>query len=259
MFYERVFETTVVRAAEYVERDGKGIDRARVALRLRGTPPPQRLIDRMAAGQLGDGGWSACWSAPHASLEGSCHALQQLTALGPGDDLRVMRASTSRFLLGNQRSDGSWDEIVPGPLPPWLADELEARTYLTALCGSALVGTNGAAVRKAGEVVRRRVRTDGSLPGPIATQWLSARVLLTVGEHDLALAVLDPVVDVINELDPGWLAWMAVTVPDSNAAARARRLLVDRQRRDGGWATELGTVMESEIAATAIEALTPPP
>lgn len=257
MFPQREYGETVDRAAEYVERFGRQVDRARVGVRMRGEAPPERLLERMAGSQGANGGWAACWSAPHASLEGSCHALSQLTGLG--DDIRVreMKLATFRFLLAHQQPDGSWREVAPGVPPPWLADELEARVYLTALCASALIGANGAAVRRAGEVIRRRVRTDGSLPGPIATQWLAARVLTTVGDDDLALATLDPVVDVINDLDPAWLAWSAVSMPESNAAGRARRLLISKQRRDGGWTTELGSVMEGEVATMAIEALTP--
>ena len=256
MFAAREFESTVSRAAEFVDRHGSRLDRARVAYRLRHEAPDHRLLAQFSGGQLPSGAWAACWSRPHASIEGTCHALLQLGGLGAGDDLRVMRIEGAKFLLANQQADGSWDEITPGPRPPWLADQLEARVYLTALAGSALVGVNGAAVRRAAEVLRRRFRTDGSLPGPIAAQWLAARVLLTVGDDDLALAALDPVVDVINDLDPAWLAWSAVTMPESNAAARARRQLVSRQRRDGGWSTDLGSIAEGEVAVVAIETMT---
>ncbi len=256
MFAAREFESTVSRAAEFVDRHGSRLDRARVAHRLRNEAPDQALVAQFASGQHADGAWAACWSRPHASIEGTCHAIAQLTGLGPDDGIRSMRIEGARFLIDQQHADGSFDEITPGPRPPWLADSLEARVYLTALAGSTLIGINGAAVRRAGDVLRRRIRTDGSLPGPIATQWLAARVLLTVGDEDVALAALDPVVDVINDLDPAWLAWSAVSMPDSNAAGRARRLLVARQRRDGGWSTDLGSVAEGEVAVMAIETLT---
>ncbi len=256
MIAAREFDATVARAEEFVERHGSRLDRARVAFRLRREVPDEGLLARFSGGQLADGAWAACWSRPYGSLEGTCHALARLGGLGPGDGLREMRLEGARFLLANQQADGSWDEVTPGPRPPWLADTLECRVYLTALCGSTLVGVNGAAVRRAAEVLRRRLRTDGSLAGPIAAQWLTARVLATVGEDDLALAALDPVVDVIDELDPAWLAWAALAMPHSNAAGRARRLLARRQRGDGGWQTDLGSAVEGEVAVMAIETLT---
>jgi hypothetical protein len=256
MFSALNLPPTLDHAAEFVRRHGTPLQHARLDWLLDGDVPQADALEQVARSQGRDGGFAACWSQPHASIEGTCHMLGQLETFASFDAVRPMRLRAAGYLIKNQRDDGAWDEVGAASPPAWLADPLEARLYLTALAGWALVGVNGRVVERAASVLARRVRPNGSLPGPIAVQWLAAGLFVTVGDDDLARAALDPVADEFDELDTAWLAWLAAVVPASHVADRARRRLAELQRRDGGWSTLLGAAHEASVTMAAVVALT---
>ena len=103
--------TTVVdidAAIGYVVAHGDPVERARLSYLRTGQPAPQEVVDRIAAGQMPEGGWPASAEGSVPSVDATCFRLNELDDLG---SLRgaVVDSALNR-LAAAQRSDGTWQE-----------------------------------------------------------------------------------------------------------------------------------------------------
>ena len=128
------------KAADFVERNGDRIERARVASILWGESPSEDTLAGIAKLQKPDGGF-AYWCPQVSNLCDTAYVLQWF------DDLRSHRHEAAvracRFLLDRQRADGGWDEVeeVRRHAPPeWsIPGRISTRTWLTGFCAHMLI------------------------------------------------------------------------------------------------------------------------
>src|SRR5688572_4940745 len=103
--------TTVVdidAAIGYVVAHGDPVERARLSYLRAGQPPPEEVVDRIASGQMADGGWPASAEGGVPSIDATCFRLNELDDLGGLRGPVVERAL--HWLAAAQRGDGTWQE-----------------------------------------------------------------------------------------------------------------------------------------------------
>lgn len=263
----------LVDAVAYVREHGSEFENARLNVLLGEDELPSReLQERFLAGQRDDGGWAPFWAKEYSSLDATCFRLSQCEALAIGRwNPALVRAGD--FLRARQRVDGSWEEeeAVRELAPPWATPGvLAARLYLTANCGwwlanatlrGTFVTTDEAAAR-AGAYLEQYLAEDGSLPSFLHAHWLTAGLLIRMGQDNLAIRVLDCLAtQMSDEVPASSLAWLLTTLgglgiaPDHPLGERAISLLMSKQRADGSWESEDGPDRDPYVTVETLRGL----
>jgi hypothetical protein len=267
--------TTVVdidAAIGYVVAHGDPVERARLSYLRAGQPPPEEVVDRIASGQMADGGWPASAEGGVPSIDATCFRLNELDDLGGLRGPVVERAL--HWLAAAQRGDGTWQEheTLAEQAPPWaMPGDPEATLYLTSVAGfwltSAAVEADpyqtrslyGDVLGRAAAWVVSQLRPDGTWPSFLAAGWHaagllnqqqyfyeSARVQLVLGER-------------LPDMSPADVASMAavlrrVNLGDDWLLRNARKRLSETQRSDGGWDSNEGPLFDVNTTLTALRA-----
>jgi Prenyltransferase and squalene oxidase repeat len=260
-------------AIGYVVAHGDPVERARLSFLRSGAPPPPHIIERIAAGQTGDGGWPASIDGTVASVDATCFRLGELDDLGGLHGPAVDRALS--WLAGVQRADGTWqeDESLAAEAPAWaMPGDPEATLYLTSVAGfwisvaeleahphfeqpARYAHTLGAAAR----YVVSQLRPDGTWPSFLAAGWHAAG-LLHEEQFFYESARMQLVLgDRLPDMSPADVASMAaalrrVNLGDDWLLQSARKRLAATQRSDGGWDSDEGPIFDVNTTLTAIRA-----
>jgi len=251
------------KAAEFVERNGDRIERARVASILWGERPSDDVLGEIAKRQKPDGGF-AYWCPQVSNLCDTAYVLQWF------DDLRSRRHEAAvracKFLLDRQRKDGGWDEVeeVGRHAPPeWMIPgRISTRTWLTGFCAHVLIRFGYA------EAPGTRCPTDfllahcdrrGRIDGYLRATWISLP-MLAFHPGPRSEAYRKAVAIVEENYSEDWsgaqTAWLLRCLRDADVPADHPLVgcaIVDlkrQQRADGSWEPEPGEGEEHAAAAT---------
>ncbi|MFI1993175.1 prenyltransferase/squalene oxidase repeat-containing protein [Actinoplanes sp. NPDC020271] len=260
-------------AIGYVVAHGDPVERARLSYLRTGQPAPPEIIDRIAGGQMPEGGWPASADGQVPSVDATCFRLGELDDLG-GLQAGPVAERALQWLAAAQRPDGTWQEheSLAGEAPAWaMPGDPEATLYLTSAAGfwltAAAVETDSYQTRgryasvlvSAAAFVAAQIRPDGTWPSFLAAGWHAAgllhqqqyfyessRVQLVLGER-------------LPEMGPGDVAQMAaalrrVNLGDDWLLQNARKRLAETQRPDGGWDSNEGPIFDVNITLTALRA-----
>ncbi|HWS37529.1 MAG TPA: prenyltransferase/squalene oxidase repeat-containing protein [Actinoplanes sp.] len=260
-------------AIGYVVAHGDQVERARLSHIRTGQAPPPEVLDRIAAGQMPEGGWPASADGAIPSIDATCFRLAEL------DDVGALNGPTGelalQWLASAQRGDGTWQEheSLAGQAPPWaLPGDPEATLYLTSLAGfwltAAAVITDPFQTRSAyGEIARTsatwvvaQLRPDGSWPSFLATGWYAAGLLHQQQFFYESSRVQQVLGNRLPEMAPADVASMAVALRRVNLGEDwllqgAWKRLGETQRPDGGWDSNEGPLFDVNATLTALRAL----
>ena len=145
-------------ALAFVAHRGNKVEQARLGYLLAQEAPSQAVISQLLAGQRDDGGRAPFRAQDYSSLDATYFRLAQVEQLGFNHSHAAITRAV-KFLAARQQSDGSWEEdtaAVDGA-PRWVKpDDVAARLYLTANCGSwlAMSGEHDGATKAAAGLLR---------------------------------------------------------------------------------------------------------
>ena len=267
--------TTVVdidAAIGYVVAHGDPVERARLSYLRTGQPAPPEIVDRIAAGQMPEGGWPASAEGSVSSIDATCFRLNEL------DDLGSLRGpvvdSALNWLAGAQRGDGTWQEheSLAGEAPAWaLPGDPEATLYLTSVAGFWLTAAAVEAdpyqtrspytevIRSAAGWVLSQLNPDGTWPSFLAVGWHAAGLLHQQQFFYESARVQQVLGERLPDMSPADVASMAaalrrVNLGDDWLLQSARKRLAATQRTDGGWDSNEGPLFDVNITLTALRA-----
>ncbi|GLY00762.1 MULTISPECIES: prenyltransferase/squalene oxidase repeat-containing protein [Actinoplanes] len=259
-------------AIGYVVAHGDPIERARLSYLRTGQPAPDDVVDRIASGQMPEGGWPASAEGAVPSIDATCFRLSELDDLGGLRGPVVDRALA--WLTGAQRGDGTWQEheALAGEAPPWaMPGDPEATLYLTSVAGfwltSAAVEADprqtrapyGEALTRAAGWVVSQVRPDGTWPSFLAAGWHAAGLLHQQQFFYESARVQQVLGDRLPDMSPADVASMAaalrrVNLGDDWLLQSARKRLAETQRSDGAWDSNEGPLFDVNMTLTALRA-----
>jgi hypothetical protein len=257
-------------AVAFVRDNGDELELARLAGLLGRERPDPRAMRALVTRQNEDGGFPYLMIPGRpSSVTATAAALQWM------HDLRLLRApQTERalaYLLAAQRPDGSWDEspaLVKYDPPPLARPGHPAgRHYVTgtaALWVARLLGPAHDSARRGSTYLR--ASRDGEWPGDEPLQVSVAVTAACAAVDGPTSVVAASGMQVLNRLAPeGWsadrLADLCVALYGAGLDAGGPLVdaslhgLVERQREDGGWASEYGPDREVDLALRALGAL----
>ncbi|MFC7530537.1 prenyltransferase/squalene oxidase repeat-containing protein [Actinoplanes sp. GCM10030250] len=259
-------------AIGYVVAHGDPVERARLSHLRTGQPAPEEVVDRIASGQMPEGGWAASTEGSVPSVDATCFRLAELDDLGGLRGPVVERAL--QWLATAQRGDGTWqeNETLADQAPPWaMPGDPEATLYLTSVAGfwltTAAVEADpyqsrslfGEVLTSAAGWVASQLRPDGTWPSFLAAGWHAA-VLLHQQQYFYESARVQLVLgERLSEMSPADVASMAavlrrVNLGDDWLLQNARKRLSETQRRDGGWDSNEGPLFDVNTTLTALRA-----
>ncbi len=260
-------------AIGYVVAHGDPVERARLSSLRTGQRPAPDIVDRIVAGQMGNGGWPAFAEGTVASVDATCFRLNELDDLGGLHGPPVDRALT--WLVSVQRPDGTWqeDESLAAEAPPWaMPGDPEATLYLTAVAGFWLTVADveahprheeppryAATLEAAARFVVAQLRPDGTWPSFLAAGWHAAGLLHEQQFFYESARVQLVLGDRLPDMSPADAANMAaalrrVNLGDDWLLQSARKRLSETQRTDGGWDSDEGPLFDVNTTLTAIRA-----
>jgi hypothetical protein len=261
-------------AIGYVVAHGDPVERARLSYLRTGQPPPPHIIERIAAGQTGEGGWPASTEGTIPSVDATCFRLSELDDLGGLHGPAVERALS--WLAAGQRPDGTWQEheALAPEAPAWaMPGDPEATLYLTSLAGFwvtvAEVESNphferpvrhAAVLGAAARYVVSCLRPDGTWPSFLAAGWHAAGLLHEEQFFYESARIQLVLGDRLPTMSPADVAAMAAALRRLNLGddwllRAARKRLGETQRMDGGWDSDEGPIFDVNTTLTAIRAL----
>ena len=255
----------VENAIAYVQARGNAIERARLGAILWNEPPPDAVLQDLAAHQKPDGGFGY-WAREVSNICDTAFVLQWC------DDLKLYRGPipdpACRFLLDRQQKDGGWDEVEAIRalnLPEWMMPgRIETRVWLTAYCAHVLIRFGRAekeGTRCPTDFLLAHCDETGRLVGYLRATWIALSMLALYPGWDSepfrkAVAVVEA------SYSPDWegsyLAWLLRCLQDAGLpvdhplVARCLADLERNQQRDGSWESEDG---ERYAASATVEAL----
>lgn len=256
-------------AIQYVSEHGTILEQARMLRLLMGVEPSTEAYQKLVDSQNPDGGF------PSRPKPGSRSAVDStLTAIWQFDELGLQTLPAAQSALGflhaMQKPDGGWDENPDLPqhdLPPWIQPgEASTRLYLTGYAAywlGVLEGPTQPAFSRAVDYLAARQQPDGSIPGYMHNNWLSAAVFLLSG-HGYAQH-FTRLMDWLAARP--WSAWadsqvgwaldclLRAGLPCGHAFIQsALGELLRRQQPDGSWASEDGPAFAASATVGAIKA-----
>jgi hypothetical protein len=253
----------VGKAIAYVQGRGNTVERARLAVILWDEPPPDVVLQELAALQKPDGGF-AYWVPEVSNVCDTAYVLQWL------DDLKVYRGPTvdpaCRFLLDHQHEDGGWDEVeaVRAFNPPeWMIPgRIETRVWLTAYCAHVLIRfayAEAPGTTCPTDFLLAHSDETGRLAGYLRATWIALPMLAFYPGPDpesfhRVLAVVEA--NYSPEWQGAYLAWLLRCLQDAGLQAEhplVVRCLADlerQQRPDGSWEPEEGEGEEHAVNTT---------
>ncbi|WP_127545611.1 prenyltransferase/squalene oxidase repeat-containing protein [Actinoplanes sp. OR16] len=259
-------------AIGYVVAHGDPVERARLSYLRTGQPAPEDVVDRIAAGQMPEGGWPASAEGAVPSVDATCFRLAELDDLGSLRGPVVERALN--WLAAAQRGDGTWQEheALAGEAPPWaMPGDPEATLYLTSVAGFWLTAAAveadpyqtrspyGEALARAAAWVVSQLHPDGTWPSFLAAGWHSAGLLHQRQFFYESARVQMVLGERLPDMAPADVASMAaalrrVNLGDDWLLQNARKRLAETQRIDGGWDSNEGPLFDVNITLTALRA-----
>jgi hypothetical protein len=253
----------VERAIAYVQAQGNVVERARLAAILWEEPPPDMVLEALAALQKADGGF-AYWVPEASNISDTAYVLAWF------DDLRVYRGSivdpACRFLLDRQREGGGWDEVAAvrawNP-PEWMVPgRIETRVWLTAYCAHVLIRFGYAeaeGTRCPTDFLLAHCDASGRLAGYLRATWIALPMLAFYpgpdsGPFRRAMAVVES--SYVPDWEGAYLAWLLRCLQDAGLGGdhplvvRCLADLARKQRADGSWEPEKGEGEAHAVNAT---------
>ncbi|MEV0896463.1 prenyltransferase/squalene oxidase repeat-containing protein [Actinoplanes sp. NPDC049802] len=259
-------------AIGYVVAHGDPVERARLSHLRTGQPAPAEAVDRIAAGQMPEGGWPASADGAIPSIDATCFRLAELDDIGALND--AVGARALYWLAGAQRGDGTWQEheSLADQAPPWaLPGDPEATLYLTSVAGFWLTAAAveidphqtrspwHEVLRSAAGWVVSQLRPDGTWPSFLAAGWHAAGLLHQQQFFYESARVQQVLGERLPDMTPADVASMAaalrrVNLGDDWLLQNARKRLGQTQRGDGGWDSNEGPLFDVNITLTALRA-----
>lgn len=261
-------------AIEYVVAHGDPVERARLShLRTRQPAPPE-AVERIASGQMTEGGWPASAEGAVPSIDATCFRLAELDGIGALNSAVGVRAL--QWLASAQRGDGTWQEheSLADEAPAWaLPGDPEATLYQTSIAGFWLTAAAVEAdphqtrppwnevLRSAAGWVVTQIRPDGTWPSFLAAGWHAAVLLHQQQFFYESSRVQQVLGDRLPDMSPADVASMAAALRRVNLGLgddwllrSARKRLGETQRADGGWDSNEGPLFDVNTTLTALRA-----
>ncbi|MEV6347676.1 prenyltransferase/squalene oxidase repeat-containing protein [Actinoplanes sp. NPDC051851] len=259
-------------AIGYVVAHGDPVERARLSYLRTGQPASQETVERIAEGQMPEGGWPASAEGEVPSVDATCFRLAELDDLGSLQGPVV--ESALNWLAGAQRADGTWQEheALKDQAPAWaMPGDPEATLYLTSVAGFWLTAaavesdpyqtrsSYGEVLANAAGFVVSQLRPDGTWPSFLAAGWHAAGLLHQQQYFYESARVQQVLGERLPDMAPADVASMAaalrrVNLGDDWLLRNARKRLAETQRTDGGWDSNEGPVFDVNITLTALRA-----
>lgn len=264
-----MFDVYLEKAIAFVQTSGDAIEQARLGAILWSKPPQESVLQKLAAMQNPDGGFSY-WVKGFSTVCDTVYVLIWFDDLSLRTSPLVERAVN--FLLTEQKEDGGWDEVEKVKevdAPPFLTPgKISTRVWLTAYCTHWLVrfgyaehpkakGCPGKFLEAHREPSRRLV---GSTDMRAMWDWLVLLAYFPGQDSEIfkqTLAVIEQGFSP-EKWEGSYLAWLMCCLRDAGLPAqhpfvtRCLDELARKQRPDGGWDSEDG---EKYAANATIEAL----
>ncbi|WIM97061.1 prenyltransferase/squalene oxidase repeat-containing protein [Actinoplanes oblitus] len=260
-------------AIGYVVAHGDPVERARLSYLRTGQPAPSEIIDRIAGGQMPEGGWPASADGQVPSVDATCFRLAELDDLG-GLQAGPVAERALHWLASAQRPGGTWQEheSLAGEAPAWaLPGDPEATLYLTSVAGfwlTAAAVENGPyqtrgrydeVLAAAAGFVVSQLRPDGTWPSFLAAGWHAAGLLYQQQYFYESSRVQLVLGERLPDMSPADVAAMAaalrrVNLGDDWLLRNAWKRLGETQRTDGGWDSNEGPIFDVNITLTVLRA-----
>jgi hypothetical protein len=260
-------------AIGYVVAHGDAVERARLSYLRTGQRAGDAVVERIAAGQLAAGGWPASTDGVLPSVDATCFRLGELDDLGGLQGGVVERAL--RWLAGNQRADGTWqeNESLAAEAPAWaMPGDPEATLYLTAVAGFWLTVAErelhphadtpspyGTPAATAAAWVVAQLRPDGTWPSFLAAGWHAAGLLYGQQYFYESARVQLVLGDRLGDMSPADVASMAAALRrlrlgEDGLLQGCQKRLAETQRVDGGWDSAEGPNFDVNTTLTVLRA-----